>query len=280
MKTCSVEECDRNETNSRITKGYCSRHYTQIRRHGRILVAGPRPDKCKIMGCDEKNHSYGYCRKHAYKLRTEGYLQESKVKKYPCKIEGCNRPHNSHGYCQRHFKQMKKFGKTWSNSISDPNNAHYYDNKCYIELRSAYGDITGVSVIDIDDSDRVLKHKWCMSSGYATTVVGGKTLAMHALVMGRKFIDHIDRDPLNNCKANLRKCTHSENLWNTKPIIKSSKYKGVSYDTTAKKYLTKITCNKNIIWGGRYSNEIDAALAYNELSKKYHGEFGVLNELN
>ena len=56
-----------------------------------------------------------------------------------------------------------------------------------------------------------------------------------------------------------------------------SKYKGVHWHKNHRKWLARITFEKNTIHLGYFRNEIEAAKAYDEAAKKYHGEFASLN---
>lgn len=76
--------------------------------------------------------------------------------------------------------------------------------------------------IDPQDQELVSKYKWHISStGYAVWrgVIDGKkkTIRMHRLITScpqGKIVDHINHDPLDNRRANLRVCTQSDNMRN------------------------------------------------------------------
>ena len=94
-------------------------------------------------------------------------------------------------------------------------------------------------------------------------------------------VDHIDNNPLNNQKYNLRICLLKDNSKNsTKRKNTSSKYKGVYFETGTKKYKANIKVNYKTISLGRFTNEIDAAKAYDAAAIKYFGEFANLNFKN
>jgi hypothetical protein len=90
-------------------------------------------------------------------------------------------------------------------------------------------------------------------------------------------IDHIDRDPLNNTRMNLRLATIAQNNMNKSSRGGSSKYKGIVYRARKKLWLARITINGKSKYIKRYKSEIDAAKAYDEAAKKYFGEFAYLN---
>lgn len=102
---------------------------------------------------------------------------------------------------------------------------------------------------------------------------------MGVIVEGRKvIIDHMDRNPLNNSRSNLRPCTTSQNAMNS-PKIKNctSVYKGVYWDNQYKKWRVTMRIGKKHTHIGRFNDEIEAALAYNTAAEKEHGEFAYLN---
>ncbi len=142
--------------------------------------------------------------------------------------------------------------------------------------------------VDDEDYDILIERKFYYTSQRVVCNVKEngkwKNVAIHHLILGKPkkgfVIDHINRDPLDNRRCNLRVCTQSNNIMNTtkRPNF-SSKYKGVSYIQKTKKYQSTITINgvqKNL---GAFKNEIDAAIKYNEAVIKYFGEYGVLNVL-
>jgi hypothetical protein len=91
--------------------------------------------------------------------------------------------------------------------------------------------------------------------------------------------DHINRDGMDNRSANLRAATHSQNLCNSRRRrgTKSSKYKGVSWKKQTCKWSANIGFEYKDIHLGSFNSEVDAAKAYDEAAKKYHGEFACLN---
>jgi hypothetical protein len=92
--------------------------------------------------------------------------------------------------------------------------------------------------------------------------------------------DHINGKGYDNRKANLRLATRSQNCMN-KPFIKtkpsSSKYRGVSWSKSQKKWHVQIGLKGKCIFIGYFEDEISAAKAYDTAAKKYHKEFAVLN---
>jgi hypothetical protein len=104
---------------------------------------------------------------------------------------------------------------------------------------------------------------------------------MHRLIMNCSKgmqVDHIDGNPLNNQKSNLRICTLKENCRNVeKRKHCSSIYKGVHFEKYTKKWRAQITVNNKEIKLGRFLNEKDAAIAYDKAAMFYFKEFSYLN---
>jgi hypothetical protein len=92
-------------------------------------------------------------------------------------------------------------------------------------------------------------------------------------------VDHINYNGLDNRKANLRLATRRQNSLHVIRTINpgSSKYKGVSWNTNKKRWHVQITTNGKTIRLGYFTDEIEAAKAYDQAAKKYHGDFAALN---
>jgi hypothetical protein len=145
-----------------------------------------------------------------------------------------------------------------------------------------------ICIIDIEDAEKIMKHRWTLTSnGYAYRNRGYGNRQKH-VNMARDILelqdylgndpDHINLNKLDNRKINLRVSTRSQNLCNrVKQSNCSSKYKGVSFHKSGKRWYIYIRVNGRRISGGMFGTELEAAKAYNALAIKYHGEFAVLN---
>lgn len=91
------------------------------------------------------------------------------------------------------------------------------------------------------------------------------------------FSDHINGNKLDNRRCNLRICTPHQNNLN-RPNV-TGKYKGVYWCKRLKKWMAQIMIGERNKYVGSFPNEEEAAFAYNEAAKKYHGEFARLNVL-
>ena len=144
-----------------------------------------------------------------------------------------------------------------------------------------------IAVVDDEDFARVSGFCWRLSQhGYAIAHLRGskpyKSVFLHRLIAGTPegmVTDHIDGNPLNNCRSNLRICTHRENCWNTKKRRGTlhSKFKGVTWffnRQTDQGYWVAQIAGERI---GYFNSEVEAALAYDAKAKDWFGEFATLN---
>ena len=88
----------------------------------------------------------------------------------------------------------------------------------------------------------------------------------------REFVvDHIDGDPLNNTRNNLRVVTPRQNMQN-KHVKKTSKYPGVLWIKSRHKWRTEIKTKGKSIHLGYFSDEREAAKAYEKACRRMFGE--------
>ena len=146
--------------------------------------------------------------------------------------------------------------------------------------------------VDPADYKRLRKYEYVAKKGrncfYAQilepNVIAGKKLPMHMHqeileVPKGMVVDHINNDGMDNRSANLRAATTAQNSRNRKKFSSpcSSKYKGVCWKKQTRKWSANIGFEYKVIHLGYFKNEIDAAKAYDEAAKKYHGQFACLN---
>lgn len=137
-------------------------------------------------------------------------------------------------------------------------------------------------IIDIDDLELVKKHQWHVNDyGYIVTLVKGKTIKLHRLIMNAcegLDIDHINGLTFDNRKINLRECTHQENMWNMKkPSSNTTGYKGVVKMKKYNRYVASIRIDGKNKHLGCFDNKIDAAMEYDRAAIYYRGKFARIN---
>ena len=100
---------------------------------------------------------------------------------------------------------------------------------------------------------------------------------MHREILGlngTNLVDHIDGNPLNNCRENLRPATIKQNQQNRLSVNgSSSRFVGVSWDKEKKLWTASINGRRL----GRFRIEEDAAIVYDVASQLFYGIFGNLN---
>lgn len=145
------------------------------------------------------------------------------------------------------------------------------------------------AIVDDEDYDYLMRWKWRLLKGnntyYAITSIYRKhkrtTESMHRMILKPKdgrWVDHKDRNGLNNTRLNIRTCSKSQNGQNKIPAKNArSKYKGVVWHERLKKWKAHIYLNRRDIYLGVYVNEQDAAKAYDTKAKELFGEFARLN---
>ena len=141
-----------------------------------------------------------------------------------------------------------------------------------------------VAIVDDEDFERLNSFKWHYAGGYARRgfAVKGKWFFhyMHRYALNvDNIVDHINHDTLDNRKCNLRTVTGSQNHYNMKKwkLDASSKFKGVSWKKSKRRWTAYISVDKKQIGLGLFKEETDAAKAYNEAAARHYGDFALLN---
>lgn len=101
-------------------------------------------------------------------------------------------------------------------------------------------------------------------------------LIMEGVDLSGLEVDHIDGDPSNNARANLRAVTHHQNMRNSKKRVTSftSKWKGVS--KMGRQWQARIYIDGKNVLVGRFRDERDAAEAYMFAALEHFGEYARL----
>lgn len=149
------------------------------------------------------------------------------------------------------------------------------------EIKLTQGQITSV---DDEDYDYLMQWKWYAISYHRSyramrnsPIINGKkkNIYMHRVIMktpDHLHVDHIDHNPLNNQKSNLRNCTKHQNNMNSGYHGSTSGFKGVSY-LKNRWIFARIKVNQKQIYLGYFKTTTEAAMAYDEAARKYFGEF-------
>lgn len=155
-------------------------------------------------------------------------------------------------------------------------------------------------IVDDSDYENLIKYKWHICAGYASRVEyyynkgddkilknrKSRRIYMHRQIMGedsKLFVDHKNRNKLDNTRNNLRLCSRRQNAANSKFQKRKTgvSYKGVYLRKNREKkwcsYIQREDGKSKFI--GCFFSEKDAAKAYNEKAVELFGEFAKLNEV-
>lgn len=140
-------------------------------------------------------------------------------------------------------------------------------------------------LIDIQNLNELIKRRWFAAYNntsksfyaYSKISVNKKrvTLQMHRIITNCPkglVVDHINHNTLDNRLKNLRICTDAQNKQNQISTIatsKTSKFRGVSYDSKMGKYRAYCSHNGNKIHIGIFETEAEANEVVKAARKKY-----------
>jgi hypothetical protein len=146
------------------------------------------------------------------------------------------------------------------------------------------------ALVSDEDYERVAAHKWQSLVGkntvYAvrTVTVGFKKrrqLWLHRLILGvtdpKIDVDHEDRNGLNCQRYNLRPATRSQNMCNQRKRRGRSQYKGVTWYKAGGKWVAQIGLNGKRSHLGYFTDERQAAIAYDSAARELFGAFAHTN---
>jgi AP2 domain len=149
-----------------------------------------------------------------------------------------------------------------------------------------------VALVDDADYELVVQHRWTVreverpgrrtwgpyaianipdvtrGAGHRTTVF------MHNLIMGCTRIDHANGEGLDNQRGNLRRATNGQNMHNRRANAgHSSRYKGVGWYPRYGKWVARIKLEGRRRCLGYFTDEREAAQAYDAAAREIFGQF-------
>lgn len=191
-----------------------------------------------------------------------------------CSVEGCNNKVHAKGYCSKHYMQVRRYGYVLERTKYDSNKIILHDKYAEIVMYNKDCEEIARATVDIEDVDKVKNYKWCLSHGYA--MHSGKFF-LHRLIMNcpdDMVIDHINHDPLDNRKENLRICTQQQNMMNRRTQSNNtSGITGVNWDKSKNKWRVQIALNKIHYTVGYYENIDEAIQERKQAEADLFGEY-------
>lgn len=151
-----------------------------------------------------------------------------------------------------------------------------------------------VALVDDADYERVSAYKWRAlvdkrrGKVYAARKTRGPHQIRRSVYLHRELlgitdpsikVDHRNGNGLDNQRENLRACSTSQNNMNSRKRRDglSSRYKGVCWHKRYGKFQAEIKLDGRSKYLGMFTDEIDAALAYDEAAREQFGEFACTN---
>lgn len=137
-----------------------------------------------------------------------------------------------------------------------------------------------VAYIDKEDYELVKNYTWNIrdrNNGYSgyksiSTRIDGKSVSLCSLITGYDYCDHIDRNPLNNRRNNLRAATHTENMRNhSRRKDNTSGYTGVTLDKKSSTWEAQLSIGGKCLHLGKFIDKEDAIQARLRAELKYFG---------
>lgn len=174
-----------------------------------------------------------------------------------------NRTYNLHGYknvCSKHMHQIMKYGHpldSISRTNSDLNDYITDGIIATFNLYNQKNEKISEFIIDFDDLEKVKYHKWRLNHNHVVTGLPAKRtqrdlshvildLSLEELREKQEVVDHINGNPLDNRKVNLRICSQSENTLNKSfTSNNTSGFIGVSYRSDRNRYDPEIRISGN-----------------------------------
>lgn len=195
-----------------------------------------------------------------------------------CSVCGRECKQLTKGMCRKHYEQFKKYGKVLDNNprtYRDPNEIIEYEDHAEVVLYNKQNEEVARTLIDLDDIDKVKQYKWCIVKGYA--VRGSDSSGIHRLIMNcpkGMVVDHINHNPLDNRKSNLRICTQRQNVINSsKRSNNTSGVTGVSWNKVKGKWMSVIVVDGKTVFLGYFKDIKYATYARKQAEMEYFGEY-------
>ena len=195
-----------------------------------------------------------------------------------CKVDGCNNKHLAKGYCEKHYAQVRRHGHILDDNKK--NEIIEHDDYAEIVLYNKQGKEVARAIIDLEYIDSIKNYKWYLAQdGY---VCNPKIGRLHRYIMNpsdKLVVDHINHNPLDNRRENLRVCTIQQNSMNRSVNYNNkSGTTGVHWSNRYNRWIARIKIDGKIKYLGSYKSKEEAIEARRQAEIEYFGEFAPDNE--
>lgn len=177
-------------------------------------------------------------------------------------------------YCNKHWLRLYYHGTTELQGRKIRSKFEVVGDVCKITTSR------GVElIVDATDYEKVKEYSWCISkTGYPVArMKDGRVIKLTRFLLEpqnpKLVVDHINGDPFDNRRVNLRICTNAQNSRNCKlSKNNTSGYVGVRKESSGK-WSAHIHPDRRNICLGTFSTKEEAIKARQKAEKKYFGEF-------
>jgi hypothetical protein len=192
-----------------------------------------------------------------------------------CNIPDCEIINYSKGLCRKHYVKALRAGTIPRIYTKEPMKIENHGDFGILGGYNRKGELIADIQVSISDLYKCSEFRWCINNGYPTTSINKKITVMHQFIIETtSMVDHIDRNPLNNRRENLRLCNRSQNKANS---VSKTGIKGIRL--VKNKYKARISKNGTVYHIGTFATISEAILAYNTKALELYREFAALNLL-
>lgn len=237
---------------------------------------------CAFPECELSAVTKFLCDGHYQQRKNQNPLRPLQKRGPNCSVEGCDKPYEAKGYCWKHYGRWRAGKDPLASSRKDPSIIEEDKGHLVVHLGGKWAEQEGgaVALISLEDHDLVHGRSWWMTAdGYVETKIEGTGISLHRLLLRLRTGDprqgdHIDGNPLNNQRDNLRIVTFEQNMQNKKTWGKSG-HRNIYQHPRTKVYRVLVRKDGKLHSGGRHKYLKDAKVAAKALRAKlftHHNE--------
>lgn len=230
------------------------------RRYGKLVVIKRDEEKSK-----EKKRAYWICRCDCDGKLISVRADNLGIRTSSC---GCLQKEAVSKYCKNNYTKNNQYDLSGEHGIGYTLNGIRF-------------------FFDKEDFWKIKDKCWYISkAGYLYSKRKTGTFLMHRVIMElpegcKDVVDHLNHNPLDNRKNNLRVTTQGKNCYNkSKQSNNTSGCPGVTFDKSKNKWVAFISYARKNIFIGRYDKYEDAVTARKRAEEKYFGEYSYSNSMS